>query len=149
MSEIEILLRWLEIKKIYSSDFPNSLETLRINIDKSSLLERMLSGKDPLPIPPPKHYSYPWYSLIEIGSTTLSVHDFFFPETWQKKLFDYDFVMIAQNNWEILSCEDDKYTVTYHYQYLGQDRRVEEEWIFYKKFSDGDPNNEIWELKRL
>lgn len=35
------------------------------NREKSSLFWRLLNGKDPLPMPPPTRYSYPWYEIIE------------------------------------------------------------------------------------
>ena len=36
-----------------------------VDVDHSALLRRILSGKKPLPQPPPKRYSYPCYSLGE------------------------------------------------------------------------------------
>ncbi len=33
--------------------------------EKSALFWRLLNGKEPLPIPPPTRYSYPWYEIIE------------------------------------------------------------------------------------
>ena len=33
--------------------------------EKSALFWRLLNGKDPLPMPPPTRYSYPWYGIIE------------------------------------------------------------------------------------
>jgi hypothetical protein len=33
--------------------------------EKSALFWRLLNGKDPLPMPPPTRYSYPWYEIIE------------------------------------------------------------------------------------
>lgn len=32
---------------------------------KSALFARLLDGKQPLPVPPPKFYGYPWYACIE------------------------------------------------------------------------------------
>ncbi|MHB8365976.1 MAG: hypothetical protein ACYDB0_03005 [Acidithiobacillus sp.] len=33
--------------------------------EKSALFWRLLNGKEPLPMPPPTNYSYPWYEIIE------------------------------------------------------------------------------------
>lgn len=33
--------------------------------EKSALFWRLLNGKDPLIVPPPTRYSYPWYEIIE------------------------------------------------------------------------------------
>lgn len=38
----------------------------------SALLERLLHGKDALPQPPPRAFSYPWYFLLEHGSDTVT-----------------------------------------------------------------------------
>ena len=45
-----------EAKKMF---FYNALR------EKSALFWRLLNGKEPLPIPPPTRYSYPWYEIIE------------------------------------------------------------------------------------
>ena len=45
-----------EAKKMF---FYNALR------EKSALFWRLLNGKDPLPMPPPTRYSYPWYEIIE------------------------------------------------------------------------------------
>lgn len=145
MSEIKILLEWLEIKKTYSSDFPTSLENLKLNIMKSSLLKRMLEGKEPLHLPPPTSYSHPWYSLIEDGSSVIRFEEFFFPEGWQKEFYNYEYVMIRQTAWEVLSVENNIYKITYHYQCFGNDARSLDEW----SFSKIDENNENWILKKL
>lgn len=44
---------------------------------KSALFARLLSGKQPLPHPPPTCFSYPWYSLIDEGfSDNVSIDGF-------------------------------------------------------------------------
>lgn len=47
-----------------------------VDIDHSSLLLRLLSGKEPLPKPPPKRHSYPCYDLGEGKPVRIS-------ELWQ------------------------------------------------------------------
>jgi hypothetical protein len=36
-----------------------------VDIRKSRLFWRLRSGKEPLPAPPPKAYSCPWYEVVE------------------------------------------------------------------------------------
>lgn len=68
-----------------------------INMEKSSLLRRLLDGKDPFPLPPPKSYSYPWYSLLDEGETSGYL------EPWETdKIFkDKTVVVICQSPWYI------------------------------------------------
>ena len=58
---IGCLLRWLEIRTENGKPFPQSAAQLSVDIDHSSLLSRLLSGKEPLPEPPPLRYGYPDY----------------------------------------------------------------------------------------
>lgn len=44
---------------------PMSLTRVAINTDHSALLRRLLSGKKPLEVAPPKSYSYPDYAMAE------------------------------------------------------------------------------------
>ena len=55
------LLRWLRIRADNGKPFPESLGQLEVDIDHSALLRRLLSGKEPLPQPPPLKHSYPDY----------------------------------------------------------------------------------------
>lgn len=61
----------------------------------SSLLQRLLEGQPPLPLPPPKAFSYPWYSLIERG------------EGWCDAMVWQDTKMVInQGLWDIVKRED-------------------------------------------
>jgi hypothetical protein len=69
---IGCLLRWLETVRseksaAYVKSVFGDLERLVIHVDHSSLLRRLLHGKEPLPRPPPLSCGYPWYELIETG----------------------------------------------------------------------------------
>lgn len=66
-SELECLFKTLEIRSANGFDFPVDLFSLKINLRKSRLYQRLLSGKEPLLYPPPTSFSYPWYELIEDG----------------------------------------------------------------------------------
>lgn len=69
----------------------------------SSLLARLLSGKEPFESPPPRSYSYPWYDLVEQGfANDVEAH------------FDNGQISINQNStqWEVESVESEwKYIV--------------------------------------
>lgn len=151
MKEIQILIKWLEIKKLYSSDFPDSLDSLKLSVHKSSLLKRMLDGKDPLPLPPPLYYSHPWYSLIENGFAKVCANEFFFPEGWQENFCDYPCIMIAQFPWEIIRRVENKreYLITYHYKHNRRDVPSNDLWSFAKIQNGENPELEIWEIKRV
>lgn len=64
----EIFKRWLEIRLKWQGEKYEYFDTrlpftaqLIADIDHSSLLQRLLEGKEPLPEPPPLKYSYPDY----------------------------------------------------------------------------------------
>lgn len=41
---------------------------------KSALFRRLLSGREPFPVPPPTSYSYPWYGLLDApGPRSVSI----------------------------------------------------------------------------
>ena len=69
----ELLARWDhaadEYERVLQSICGDSAacRLLRYNAtrEKSALFWRLLNGKDPLPMPPPTRYSYPWYGIIE------------------------------------------------------------------------------------
>lgn len=69
----ELLSRWdsavVEYDQVLQAICGNS-ETKRLFFynatrEKSALFWRLLNGKEPLPMPPPTRYSYPWYEIIE------------------------------------------------------------------------------------
>ena len=62
---ISALMRWLEVCQQEGKPFPTSLAHLKANIDHSSLLQRLLDGKEALPQPPPLKDSYPDYEAVE------------------------------------------------------------------------------------
>lgn len=74
-------------KKYYRIREDNGYNSPRdVDIDHSSLLRRLLSGKEPLPKPPPKRYSYPSYDLGEGKPVKIS-------ELWEYE----DMVVIDQS----------------------------------------------------
>lgn len=64
---LDCVYRWLQIADREGYEVPTDPIGFRIYSQKSSLLNRLLAGKNPFPERPPKSYSYPWYSLLEDG----------------------------------------------------------------------------------
>lgn len=66
---MEALSTWGRIYREEKGKYP---EWNYANITKSCLLGRLIyDGKEPLPDPPPRYLSAPWYSLIEKGRSHL------------------------------------------------------------------------------
>jgi len=61
---INAVKRWLAIR-----GKPGDSQ-IAADIDHSALLKRLLAGQEPLPQPPPRALSSPWYDLIETGHGT-------------------------------------------------------------------------------
>jgi hypothetical protein len=69
------LLRWLDcVGRENGPAFLKGLcqdrQQMKIDIEHSALLRRLLQGKALLPDPPPLACGYPWYELIESGEGT-------------------------------------------------------------------------------
>jgi hypothetical protein len=58
---------WLRTAEAGGRGLAQSADQFTINMRKSALLKRLLSGKKPFPFPPPKSFAYPNYSLLEEG----------------------------------------------------------------------------------
>jgi hypothetical protein len=66
---------------------------------KSALFARLLSGKPPLPYPPPTSYSYPWYALIDDGySDNVSLDGFSTDLGKPGVIINQSFWSIVRNN---------------------------------------------------
>lgn len=75
------------------------------DVSKSALLERIRSGKKPLPYPPPVGYACPWYAVVEdpgphyVGGTGNWAPQFYVEGTqWMEP----DDVIILQNRYKIV-----------------------------------------------
>ncbi len=64
---VKCMTKWLTIREEQGHDISPQASQLKADIDHSALLKRLLSGKEPLPLPPPHSFNQPWYSLIEEG----------------------------------------------------------------------------------
>jgi hypothetical protein len=64
---VDSVIRWLRIRERSGHPAPTSYAELVDAIGHSALLRRLLAGKTPLRVPPPRSFGQPWYSLIENG----------------------------------------------------------------------------------
>src|SRR5438132_1210292 len=64
---VDSVVRWLRIRERSGHPAPTSYAELVDAIGHSALLRRLLAGKTPLRVPPPRSFGQPWYSLIECG----------------------------------------------------------------------------------
>lgn len=112
--DVDKLFRTLEIREENGIEFPRDLSHLRITIHKSALFHRLLQGKEPLPIPPPRSHSYPWYELIENGVGY--PFEVWKPKSWDASFTPYPSIVIDQSPWKMLEeLGEQEWLVTYPY----------------------------------
>jgi hypothetical protein len=153
--EIDLLMRFWEIRTENGYDFPRDLNQFKIACRKSALLQRMLEGKEPLPIPPPKAHSYPWYDLIETGIGNPY-------EVWEANdaistaLAEFPAIVIDQSIWKVLEkLDEDSWLVTYPYGPENDRKFAPGKWHVYAVGSrvpqrEKDvSSNKLWEIKRV
>lgn len=149
--DVEILFKVLEIREENGYDFPRDLNHLKISIYKSALFHRMMEGKDPLPVPPPRSYSYPWYSLIEDG--------YGFPyEVWkEEQMFGFPAIGIDQSIWKLEEELGDKdYIVRYFYGKANKETKESDtRWHVYcigcrvPQSTQLSSSNFLWKIERI
>ncbi len=84
-----------------------------VDADHSSLLFRLLEGKEPLPQPPPRAYSYPWYSLVETGGPELcEAYPHF--DDYMKMGHERPFAVVNQSLWKIVGKDGDTYLLEWY-----------------------------------
>ena len=149
--DIELLFKWLRIREENGYTFPNDFNYFTITVRKSALLHRLLEGKEPLPIPPPRTYSYPWYSLIENG--------YGYPyEVWKANdnFMNFPAVGIDQTIWKLIKeLGKDDYIVSYFYGLNATEKLSETKWHVYcigcrvPFNTDGGSSNYLWKIERV
>jgi hypothetical protein len=140
-NDIKLLIDWLKIREQQGYAFPRDPDGFMITAVKSALLDRMLSGKAPFEIPPPKSHSYPWYELIERGEA--EPLEVFRTEEIEKEIFG-DCLIINQTPWVILR-EDgpEDWIVTYSYGPHLEKTQAAGEWRVNKQ------ENGNWLIKKI
>jgi hypothetical protein len=64
---LDVLIEWLRVRDLAGRPLPLGYERLADELLHSALLERLLSGKPPLAVAPPRSFGQPWYDLVENG----------------------------------------------------------------------------------
>ncbi len=130
-ADIKHFLNWLEIRERCGQDGGDALQ-LRCDADHSSLLRRLLKGKEPLPEPPPLAMSYPWYELIDEGRAE-AFEVYLVGE--DHGLFPAGTLIIEQSAWTVLeTLGPDSWVATYRVpdEKEIQELRRKREWQNYK-----------------
>jgi len=147
---IEALFKTLQIREENGYEYPRDINHLIVSVRKSALFHRLMEGKEPLPVPPPKSYSYPWYNLIEDG--------YGYPfEVWkdQHNMFGFPAVGIDQSIWKLEEeLGPDDFIVRYLY---GKDHVNESEtkWHVYcigsriPQSPQLGSSNFLWKIERI
>jgi hypothetical protein len=105
---VDVLIEWLRVRDRGGRPLPLGYDGLADELAHSALLERMLSGKAPLPAPPPRSFGQPWYALVEDGAASgcelVPLKD---------RLGASPKVSINQTAWEVVGTVDGGYIVRY------------------------------------
>ncbi len=159
---VEKLFLVLEIREENGISFPRDLNHLRITMRKSALFHRLMEGKEPLPIPPPRSHSYPWYSLIEDGIG--HPYEVWKPKSWDASFTPYPSIVIDQSPWKMLEeLGEFEWIVTYPYGKEGEDglpQFAPSKWHVYStgersifggtaSSNTGVIVDELWEIKKI
>jgi len=114
----------------------------------------MMEGKEPLPLPPPRSYSYPWYSLIEDGYGYPG--EVWKPTSWDQCFTDYPSIVIDQTPWKLLEeLGEDDWIVTYQYGRNDKTKFADTKWRVYcigcgyPPISQNDSYNYLWKIERV
>lgn len=115
---VKATVTWVDIARTFKYD--EHWTPSIADIMKSALLRRLLMGQEPLKVPPPRAYSYPWYKLIDSG------RDYFLHlekggadggviKPYGRLGEAGDYMVICQDpSWKIIGMDaDDNFKVTY------------------------------------
>jgi hypothetical protein len=134
-ASLNSFFRWLKIREENGIKLTN-VKNLLADSHHSSLLRRLLAGKEPLEVVPPKKYAYPWYELMETGSAE---------ETDIQVMSHQKLVAICQFAWAIIS------TIEVDRQYLIRPfthRPEDPVWELTRTDKKTSWNGELWGIKR-
>lgn len=133
----ECLVEWLKIREQEGRSFPQDVQAFVLELDHSALLQRLVSGKQPLPTAPPLSFAYPWYDLIEDGKAEpveVWVGDKIANERHNARI-----IVINQSIWKIIEQFDEAEFVVTHDE--GKTR-----YLLSRIERDG---GRVWQLERL
>jgi hypothetical protein len=152
--DIDLLMKFWRIRLENGYEFPKDFNQFHIQCRKSALLHRMLEGKEPLPVPPPKSHSYPWYELIEEGiGYPLEVWR---PKSWDACFTPYPSIVIDQSPWKLIEeLGEDEWIVTYPYGDSDSQKFADGKWHVrcvgsrFPQMTNSDSLNKLWEIKKI
>jgi hypothetical protein len=70
---VDSVVRWLRIRERSGHPAPTSYAELVDAIGHSALLRRLLAGKTPLRVPPPRSFGQPWYIVEETAEDRMLI----------------------------------------------------------------------------
>jgi hypothetical protein len=147
------LYTWLKIREENGFDFPKDRISLDCDARHSALLDRLFQGKEPLPEPPPKAFSYPWYKLIEDG--------YAYPyEVWEPHptLHPFPALVIDQHPWKIIEkVSDREWICTYSIspRFHPRTEFVQGRWRIYQigsnitKYTASNGSKFLWKIEKV
>lgn len=127
---LDKFVQYLELKiqddksTSYTSSKKQTYEDLMKDIQNSQVLDRLISGRELLPTPPPKSYWHHWYELIDDGEAVCIDVTFSTYKKWvDGKERDKNVVRIDSEEWDIIDTIpiDEDGTVDYIVQYKTTD----------------------------
>lgn len=91
-----ITAQWIHLAQIHR--YGGEWTPTEADIAHSGLLERLLDNRDPLPLPPPLAWSYPWYSIVEKGVSYFTSTR---PDWFTSDNFPNHVVICQHPGWEV------------------------------------------------
>lgn len=104
----QAVVTWISTARAAGYGGPDWLPT-EADIHKSALFERLRSGKDPLPFPPPIGLACPWYAVVEdpnphhVGALNGMMGPWFGGDARWGDLIPDGYVSVLQNTYKIVS----------------------------------------------
>lgn len=99
---VRAFCQWLDMREEYGFTRASGVDA-----DHSPLLRRLLEGIEPLPEPPPRAHSYPWYNLVEKGYDW--AHNVWLPpgDSEYNEVLGHPAIVIDQERWAIIRTVDE------------------------------------------
>ena len=118
---IQAVLDWLTIRGNEEVEYSAAwLSSLQADADHSSLLTRLLEGKETLEHKPPLYMSYPWYSLIENGFEVLNAQFCHHHKVNDGGLVKGHYWHLGQQVWWVTGQDGETFFLKHHYGWTAQ-----------------------------